>query len=149
MASSRRAGNARIPRDKPADGWPAAVDAFLSQPGLAAQTRRSYRLTLAALTAALEAAGAEPSREAIEAAARLRWGRVNDQSGPRAEVRHPIADSGVRPARVRRERAAGGRAHVDSVGVGGVRRSGRDSQDEHREQQAPDGHRTRTRTLFE
>jgi hypothetical protein len=40
---------------------------------LRAQTRRSYRLTLAALTAALEAADAEPTGEAIEAAARLRW----------------------------------------------------------------------------
>ena len=76
MASSKRAANARIPRDKPADGLSAAVDAFLSQPGLSEQTRRSYRLTLAALTAALEAAGAEPSGEAIAAAARLRWGRV-------------------------------------------------------------------------
>lgn len=76
MASSTRAANARIPRDKPADGWPAAVGAFLSQPGLSAQTRRSYRLTLAVLTVALDAAGAEPTAEAIEAAARLRWGTV-------------------------------------------------------------------------
>jgi hypothetical protein len=63
MASSTRAAKTRIPRDKPVDGWPAAVDAFLSQPGLSAQTRRSYRLTLSALTAALDTAGAEPTPE--------------------------------------------------------------------------------------
>ena len=54
----------------------AAVDAFLSQPGFSEQTRRSYRKTLTALAAALEAAGAEPSAAAIEAAAQLRWGTV-------------------------------------------------------------------------
>src|SRR5205823_6559698 len=54
----------------------AAVDAFLSQPGFSDQTRRSYRKTLAALVAALEAAGAEPTATAIEAAAKLRWGAV-------------------------------------------------------------------------
>jgi hypothetical protein len=37
------------------------------------QTQRSYRVTLAGLTAALEAAAAEPSAAAIEAAARLWW----------------------------------------------------------------------------
>jgi integrase/recombinase XerC/integrase/recombinase XerD len=76
MADVSRARNVRIPRDKPADGWPAAIDAFLSQPGLSEQTRRSYRLTLAALTAALDSAGAEPTGEALEAAAPLRWATV-------------------------------------------------------------------------
>ena len=64
------------PRDKSAEGLQGAVDAFLSRSGLSAQTRRSYRLTLAALTTALDAAGAEPTATAIEAAARLRWGMV-------------------------------------------------------------------------
>ncbi len=76
MVDLRHAPNPRIPRDKPAADLQAAVDAFLSQPGLSAQTRRSYRLTLAALTTALDAAGAEPTAAAIEAAARLRWGTV-------------------------------------------------------------------------
>jgi integrase len=76
MADLRRAPNARIPRDKPDDELDAAVAALLSQPALSAQTRRSYRLTLAALAAALDAAGAEPTAAAIEAAARLRWGTV-------------------------------------------------------------------------
>jgi integrase len=76
MLDLRHEPNAHIPRDKPAADLQATVDAFLSQPALTAQTLRSYRLTLAALAAALETAGAEPSREAIEAAARLRWGRV-------------------------------------------------------------------------
>jgi integrase len=74
--SPRQGRPARIPRDKPSVELKAAVDAFLSQPRLSEQTRRSYRLTLAALTAALDAAGTEPTGEAIEAAARLRWGRV-------------------------------------------------------------------------
>lgn len=70
------APNSHIPRDKPDDELVAAVAAFLSQPGLSAQTRRSYRLTLTALTTALDAAGAYPTAAAIEAAARLRWGTV-------------------------------------------------------------------------
>jgi hypothetical protein len=41
MVDLRHAPNMRIPRDKPAAGLQAAVDAFLSQPGLSAQTRRS------------------------------------------------------------------------------------------------------------
>jgi hypothetical protein len=73
---SHHAPNTHIPRDKSAEGLQRAVDAFLSQSGLSAQTRRSYRLTLAALTAALDAAGAEPTAAAIEAAAQLRWGTV-------------------------------------------------------------------------
>ena len=76
MATVGSASNTLIPRDNASAGLQAAVDAFLSQPVLSEQTRRSYRLTLAALTAALDSAGAEPSREAIEAAAHLRWGRV-------------------------------------------------------------------------
>src|SRR5215218_9079171 len=76
MATVRSASNTRIPRDKTVADLDAAVDAFLSQPDLSAQTRRSYRLTLAALAAALDAAGAEPTAAAIEAAARLRWGTV-------------------------------------------------------------------------
>jgi integrase len=76
MATARSAPNTRIPRDKPDDAFQTAVAAFLSQPALSPQTRRSYRLTLAALTTALDAAGAEPTAAAIEAAARLRWGTV-------------------------------------------------------------------------
>ena len=76
MATVGSASNTLIHRDNASAGLQAAVDAFLSQPVLSEQTRRSYRLTLAALTAALDSAGAEPSREAIEAAAHLRWGRV-------------------------------------------------------------------------
>ena len=76
MALARHAPNEHIPRDKRAESLQRAVDAFLSQSGLSAQTRRSYRLTLAALTSALDAAGAEPTAAAIEAAAQLRWGTV-------------------------------------------------------------------------
>jgi integrase len=76
MTDLRHAPNTRIPRDKPDADLQEAVDAFLSQPGLSPQTRRSYRLTLAALTAALDAAGAELTAAAIEAASRLRWGTV-------------------------------------------------------------------------
>jgi integrase len=76
MVDPQQAPNARIPRDKPRDDLTAAVDAFLSQPGLSRQTRRSYRLTLAGLATALDTAGAAPSAAAIEAAARLRWGTV-------------------------------------------------------------------------
>jgi hypothetical protein len=54
MATVRPASNTRITRDKPAADLHAAVDAFLSQPDLSAQTRRSYRLTLVALAAAHE-----------------------------------------------------------------------------------------------
>jgi integrase len=84
MATVRSASNMLIPRDKPRDQLRVAVDAFLSQPGLSPQTRRSYRLTLTALTRALDAAGAEPATAAIEAAARLRWGTV----GPATWNRH-------------------------------------------------------------
>jgi integrase/recombinase XerC/integrase/recombinase XerD len=87
MATVRSASNMRIPRDKPPDELRVAVDAFLSRPGLSPQTRRSYRLTLAALTTALDAAGAEPAAAAIEAAARLRWGTV----GPATWNRHAAA----------------------------------------------------------
>jgi len=59
---------------------------LLSQPALSSQTRRSYRLTLAGLTAALDAAGAEPSAAAIEAAARLHWGTVAPATGNRHAV---------------------------------------------------------------
>src|SRR5688500_3548330 len=76
MATARHAANTRIPRDNASVGLQAAIDAFLSQPDLRPQTRRSYRLTLAALTAALDAAGAEPTTTAIETAVRLRWGTV-------------------------------------------------------------------------
>jgi integrase len=76
MLDVGRASNARIPRDKPGADLQAAVDAFLSQPGLSVQTRRSYRLTLAASSAALDAAGADPTAAAIKAAAGLRWGTV-------------------------------------------------------------------------
>lgn len=74
MAEARRAREPRIPRDNTADSVLAAVDAFLSQPGLRPQTRRSYRLTLSALLA--ELAGAEATSAAIEAAAGARWGRA-------------------------------------------------------------------------
>jgi hypothetical protein len=70
------ARNARIPCDTPDGELAAAAVAFLAQPALSPQTRRSYRLTLAALAAALDAAGAEPTAAAIEAAVRLRWATV-------------------------------------------------------------------------
>jgi integrase len=76
MTDLRHAPNMHVPRDKPAADLQAAVDAFLSRPDLSAQTRRSYRLTLAALTTALDGAGAEPTAAAIEAAAGLRWATV-------------------------------------------------------------------------
>jgi integrase/recombinase XerD len=41
MSSAQRAPNACIPRDKPDDELQSAVAAFLSQPGLSPQTRRS------------------------------------------------------------------------------------------------------------
>ena len=52
MATVRVASNMRVPRDNVSVGLQAAVDAFLARPDLNAQTRRSYRLTLAALTVA-------------------------------------------------------------------------------------------------
>jgi hypothetical protein len=109
-----------IPREKSAQELQAAVDAFLSQPGLSAQTRRSYRLTLAALAAALDAAGAEPSREVIEAAARLRWGRWRQRRGtgtPRRCGRScatPLGTGCCPSARAREHR----RDHADHAGDG-------------------------------
>jgi hypothetical protein len=41
MATGERAANTHIPRDRPSDRIQTAVDAFLSQPGLSPQTRRS------------------------------------------------------------------------------------------------------------
>jgi hypothetical protein len=76
MATARSAPNPHMPRDKPGRSMQGAVDAFRSQPDFSPQTRRSYRKTLTALTAALEAAAAEPTAAAIEAAAQLRWGTV-------------------------------------------------------------------------
>jgi hypothetical protein len=49
-------------RDKLRDDLTAAVDAFLSQPGMSLQTRRSYRLTLTALITALDAARRQADR---------------------------------------------------------------------------------------
>jgi integrase len=76
MADPRRAPNPHIPRDNAGRRLEAAVDIFLSQPRFSDETRRSYSKTLTALTAALEAAGAEPTAASIEAAAQLRWGTV-------------------------------------------------------------------------
>jgi integrase len=65
-----------FPATKPPDASTPAVDAFLSRARFSAETRRSYRKTLTAMTTAREAAGAEPTAAAIEAAAQLRWGTV-------------------------------------------------------------------------
>src|SRR5215218_9320845 len=70
------ASKPHIPRDNGSARLQSAVDAFLSQPRFSAQTRHSYAKTLTALTEALQAAGADPSAAAIEAAARLRWGSL-------------------------------------------------------------------------
>jgi hypothetical protein len=98
-----------------------AVDAFLSRPDLSAQPRRSYRLTLAALTTALDTAAAEPTATAIEVAVQLRWGTVAPatwnrhaatvRSSLRYAVRHGLLpelrvelDRGREPANLTRAR---------------------------------------------
>jgi site-specific recombinase XerD len=111
MATARHAANACIPRDNASVGLQAAIDAFLSQPDLRPQTRRSHRLTLAALTAALDAAGAKPTTTAIEAAVRLSWGTVAPATWNRhaATVRSFLAYAarhGMLPRDPRRARPA-------------------------------------------